>query len=356
MKKVRYGLAGFGGIAESRIAKEGFGLDRSRFNGNDQAELVCATDINPARKGAASALGLRWYGTLEEMLGDRSIDALFVTTNNLSHYPVTREALLRGKHCIVEKPVATRMEDAEDLRAIAAERRLSLSVDHMMIYNAYNRRAKDLAVSGAIGEVNDISLHMEFLFGATAAEASTWRCADPRELGGPIGDVGSHCLYMAEFLLDSPIVQIGCVYLPKRLGLAVEEGAHIQFQTASGVWGSCRVAFNATRGGAEGTLLNLGFEMYGTAGVLRGYGTLFQLSGHPGEPVKLRLELERGGSVKTETIEDAGNIYQRLIDRHAESVMKQAPLDCAEAIHNLELILSCHRSARQGGAAIRITR
>ena len=352
MRKARYGLVGFGGIAESRIAKEGFGLDRARFSGNNKAELVCATDTNPERKGAAASLGIRWFGSLEEMLDDRSIDALFVTTNNLSHFPIARAALLGGKHCIVEKPIATRKEDAEDLCAIASERRLSLCVDHMMRFNEYNRKARELVGGGAIGEVNDICLHMEFLYGATAAEAAAWRCAAPEELGGPIGDVGSHCLYMAEFLLDSPIVQVGCAYLPRRLGLAVEEGAHIQFQTRRGVWGSSRVSFNSARGSGEGTLLNLGFEIYGKAGVIRGFGTLFQLSGHPDEPVKLRLEIDRGGSVETVAVENPANIYQRLIERHADSVLSRTPLACEEAVHNLELILACHQSARQGSVPV----
>jgi len=89
----------------------------------------------------------------------------------------------------------------------------------MMTENAYNRRAKDLINQGAIGKVNDIVLHMEFYYGSTPQEVATWRCADPNEIGGPIGDVGSHCLYMAEFLLSSPIGSLCCVYTPKILNI-----------------------------------------------------------------------------------------------------------------------------------------
>ena len=61
MKKIKYAIIGFGGIAENRIAKEGFGCDKARFNGLPNAELVGATDMNPAREDAAKALGLKWY-------------------------------------------------------------------------------------------------------------------------------------------------------------------------------------------------------------------------------------------------------------------------------------------------------
>jgi predicted dehydrogenase len=245
--------------------------------------------------------------------------------------------------------MATKKADAEELRAVASQKNLSLAVDHMMEFNAYNRRARELALSGAVERINDICLHMEFLYGSTPQEAATWRCAVPEQLGGPIGDVGSHCLYMAEFLLDTTITRIGCAYSPARLRLRVEEGAYIQFVTDRDIWGSARVSFNCARGGTEGTLLNLGFEVYGSSGVIRSCGTMFQLSGHSGEPIPLRLEVDRFASQETITIPSPGNLYQLAIEHHAESVRSGSPLRGEEGVHNLDLILACHRSAREAG-------
>ena len=91
MRKVRYALIGFGGIAENRIAREGFGLDKSRFAGHPQAELVGATDRIAARRDAAARLGLKWYDSVEAVLSDPAIEAVFIATNNLSHAPLARE-------------------------------------------------------------------------------------------------------------------------------------------------------------------------------------------------------------------------------------------------------------------------
>lgn len=349
MEKVRYGIVGFGGIAEARIAKEGFGLDRTRFAGNPAAELVGVTDIQPGRKKAAESLGLRWFDSLEALLADHSIEAVVVTTDNLSHHPATLAALRAGRHCLVEKPLATRMEHALELQTTASANRLSLAVDHMMELNAYNRQARERVASGDIGAVNDICLHMEFLYGATPAEAATWRCSDPAQLGGPIGDVGCHCLYMAEFLLGARITRIGCVYTPRHLGLPVEEGAEIRFLTDRGTWGSARVCFDGARGGGEGTLLNLGFEIYGSGGVIRSYGTMFQLSGHEGEPVPIRLDIDRFHSRETVSIPSPPNIYQLAIARHAASIRQGPPSGCEDGLHNLDLLLACHASAKDGG-------
>ncbi len=352
MRKVKYALIGFGGIAENRIAKEGFGLDKSRFAGHPQAELVGATDKNGVRKDAATRLGLKWYDSAEVILNDPAIEAVFIATNNLSHAPLARKAIEAGKHCLIEKPITTTLEDAMGLQRSARERGVSLAVDHMMTENAYNRRARELIEQGAIDHVNDVSLHMEFCYGSTPEEATTWRCADPEEIGGPIGDVGSHCLYMAEFLLGSEVAALSCVYTPRTLKIAVENGAFVQFRLRNGVQGTARVAFNQLRGGPGGTLTGLGYEVYGARGILRGCATLFQLSGHPGEPVEVRLEVDDFKRTEKIGVEAVRNIYQAVIGRHAESIISQMPLDASDAIHNLRLVLACYESAKDHGRVI----
>lgn len=352
MQKIRYAIIGFGGIAENRIAKEGFGVDENRFAGHSQAELIGVTDKDPARKDAAAKLGLRWYDSVENVLGDPQVEAVFVATDNRSHAPIAEEAIKAGKHCLIEKPMATTLEDARRLQQLSRRRRISLAVDHMMTKNAYNQRAKDLIDKGTIGQVNDIVLHMEFCYGSTPQEATSWRCADPRQVGGPIGDVGSHCLYMAEFLLGCEIKSLGCAYTPRTLDIAVENGAFVQFRMKNETQGTARVAFNQPRGGLANTLTNLGYEVYGADGVIRGYATLFQLSGHPGEPVEVRLEVERSGVTERIRIDNVSNIYQAVIAGHAQSILNDSPLDATDALHNLKLILACYESADKEGYAI----
>ncbi|MBN2271701.1 MAG: Gfo/Idh/MocA family oxidoreductase, partial [Sedimentisphaerales bacterium] len=175
MRKVRYAIIGFGGIAENRIAREGFGLDIERFAGHPQAELIGVTDKDPARKDTAAKLGLRWYDSVEDVLADAQLEAVFIATNNRSHAPIAQEAIEAGKHCLIEKPMATTLKDARRLQQLSRRHRVSLAVDHMMTENAYNQRAKSLISQGAIGQVNDIVLHMEFCYGSTPAQAATWR-------------------------------------------------------------------------------------------------------------------------------------------------------------------------------------
>ncbi|HCE43324.1 MAG TPA: hypothetical protein DET40_07230 [Lentisphaeria bacterium] len=354
MKKIKYAMIGFGGIAENRIAKEGFACDKARFAPLKNAELVSATDLNPARKSAAEALGLRWFASAGEILSDKNIDAVFIATNNLSHASLAVAAMNAGKHVIVEKPIATTVEDAELLVNIAAAKKLSLTVDHMMVHNAWNRKAREVVADGTLGAVNDACFHMEFAYGYDSAEAATWRCSSQAEMGGPIGDVASHCFYMAEFIFKRKIRRISCVYLPKIMKMNVEDGAYIKYEMKDGLAGSVKVAFSELRGGLGGTLSNLGYEIYGAEAVLRGYGTLFQLSGHDGEPLKIRLEIDRFNSQEEFQPSEIRNIYQELVEKHAKSIISDSPLNAGDALHNIKLCLAAHESARSSGATVEV--
>ena len=127
MRKIRYVIIGFGGIAEHRIAQEGFGCDRSRFDGHPRAELIGATDADAARQGAVAGLGLTWYDSVDALLSDSEVEAVFIATNNLSHAPLGVKAIQAGKHCLIEKPIATSFEDAIRLHTDARDYFPSLS-------------------------------------------------------------------------------------------------------------------------------------------------------------------------------------------------------------------------------------
>ncbi len=354
MAKIKYGIIGFGGIAENRVAKEGFACDKSRFAPLKKAQLVAATDVNPARQAAAEALGLKWYPDSKALLADKSIEAVYIATNNATHARLAIEALKAGKHVIVEKPIATSVADAKKMDKLAKEKKLSLTVDHMMVNNAWNIKAKELVAKGKLGAVNDSCFHMEFAYGYDPAEAATWRCSKVEEMGGPIGDVASHCFYVAEYVFGKKIAKVAAVYYPKVMKIAAEDGAYIKFFFEDGTQGSVNASFSEMRGGLAGTLTNLGYEIYGDKAALRGYGTMFQLSGYDDEPIRQRLEIDTGKKVEAVAPGKIQNIYQTLIEGHAASIQAGKPLTADDAIHNLALCAASHKSAQTGGKTVAV--
>ena len=123
----------------------------------------------------------------------------------------------------------------------------------------------------------------------------------------------------------------------------------------SRVQSSAKVAFSELRGGLGGTLSNLGYEIYGDKAALRGYGTMFQLSGHADEPVKVRLELDKFDGTTTNVPPcEIKNMYQCLIEHHAQSVLNGTPLTAEDALHNIQLCEAAHESAQNGGKLIEV--
>ena len=354
MRKIRYVLVGFGGIAENRVAKEGFACDRKRFKPLKNAVLVGATDLNPARHAAAEALGLKWYPALDAVLADKSVDGVYIATNNRSHVPLALQALKAGKHVIVEKPIATSVADAKRLSRTAKAKGLSLTVDHMMVNNAWNIAGKAAMTAGKLGKVNDCCFHMEFAYGYDPAEAATWRCNNVAEMGGPVGDVASHCFYVAEFMFGKRIRKVAAVYYPKTMKIKAEDGVYVKFFFEDGTQGSVNAAFSELRGGLAGTLTNLGYEVYGDKAAMRGYGTMFQLSGFKDEPIAMRLEIDDGKTVKKVAPAKIQNIYQALVEGHAKSVQTGKHLTGDDAVHNLALCAAVHASAGRCGRIVSV--
>jgi len=349
MKKVRYVIVGFGEIADERIAREGYACDRKRFKPLTRAELVGVTSRSSSRRAAVEALGLTWYDSYAAVLADKSVDGVYIATNNATHAKLTLAALKAGKHVIIEKPAATSLADARAMNRLAKAKGLSLTIDHMMVHNSWSIAGKAAVAKGRLGKVNDCCFHMEFPYGYVPAEAKSWRCEKVEEVGGPIGDVASHCLYMAEFMLGKRIRKVAAVYYPKTMKIKCEDGAYIKFWFEDGTQGSVKVAFSEPRGGLVGILTNQGYEIYGDKAVMRSYGTLFQLSGHPDETIVQRQEIDDGKKVVYLTPKKIQNIYQTLIEAHAKSVQDGKPLTGDDAVHNLELCMIAHKSAKNGG-------
>ena len=354
MKPVKYGIIGFGGIAENRIAKEGFGLDSARFKQNPDAVLYECYDANPARREAAQALGIKWAQSAEALLQNKEIEAVIIATNNASHTRLAFEALKANKHVFIEKPLGTKLEEAVNLVDYAKRKGLSLSVDHMMIKNVYNTLARKIINSNELGSLEHCVLHMEFPYGFALSEAKTWRCSIPEELGGPIGDVGSHCFYMAEYLLSQRITAVQCVYNPRRIDIAVENGAIIYFVSDAGMTGTIRVAFNEKRGALPDMINSFGYEVYGSKAVLESRGSMFQLSGYEDEIAHIELSIVKNNRRIMQKPEAILNEYASQISEHAVSIRKGPILEGTGALHNLEIILRAHESACDDGKSKKV--
>jgi predicted dehydrogenase len=91
------------------------------------------------------------------MLDGNNLDAVVIATNVKSHFPMAKAALLAGKHTFVEKPLASSVEQCEELVEIAQKNGLILMTGHTFLYSPVIRKIKEIVEKGDIGEIRYIS-------------------------------------------------------------------------------------------------------------------------------------------------------------------------------------------------------
>lgn len=144
--KVRVGVVGLG--------YWGPNLARN-FDRLPDAELAYCCDLDEANLAEAHRQYPEAVVTddLEVLLGDDALDAVVVATSVPTHYELGKRVLEAGKHAFIEKPVALRAADAEDLVATAAARGVKLMVGHLLEYHPAVAKVKELIDAGELGRV-----------------------------------------------------------------------------------------------------------------------------------------------------------------------------------------------------------
>jgi predicted dehydrogenase len=125
MKPLRVGVVGVGHIGKNhaRLYAETGAADFTAIFDNDPQ--------NAAQ--VAEQYGVRAAATLEEFSG--LVDAASLATPTVSHYEIGRALLEKGKHLLIEKPIAEDTAQASELAELAAARRLVLQVGHVERFN-----------------------------------------------------------------------------------------------------------------------------------------------------------------------------------------------------------------------------
>ena len=85
---------------------------------------IAATSQDKARAASAGYNVLNATGNWHDVINDPSIDAVHVTTPNVSHFPIVKAALEAGKHVLCEKPLAMSVEEAQILTDLAPASRM----------------------------------------------------------------------------------------------------------------------------------------------------------------------------------------------------------------------------------------
>jgi predicted dehydrogenase len=121
----------------------------------DGFDLCCICDADPRRLRPVAARypAARTTTNVEDILDDPSIDALYLATPVSTHYELTRRALQGGKHVLIEKPLATTVDQAEELAELADRNHRTLMVGHTFVFSPPVRKVRELLDAGGIGPI-----------------------------------------------------------------------------------------------------------------------------------------------------------------------------------------------------------
>lgn len=207
MKRTRLRYGQLGGRLDAFIGN----VHRSAIAMDNQADLVagCFSHNAEANEATAKAYGLaddRIYADYKEMLEKEAaredkIDFVCICTPNRTHYEMAKASLEAGFHVACEKPLCFTAEEAEELKALAAEKGLYFAVTYTYTGYAMVKFAREMILRGDIGEV--INVNAEYLqdwlldevepSGDNDMTLDVWRM-DPKVSGisNCVGDIGTH--------------------------------------------------------------------------------------------------------------------------------------------------------------------
>ncbi len=134
------------------------------------------------------------------LLTDPLIDLIVIATPNTSHFPLAQQALLAGKHVVVDKPFTIDTAEADTLINLAAEKGLLLSVYQNRRFDSDYRTLKRLVKQGKLGQVHTYQAHYDR---HKPVVQDRWREWD--EPGaGLLYDLGAHLIDQAVDLMGQP--------------------------------------------------------------------------------------------------------------------------------------------------------
>lgn len=200
MRKIKTAIVGTGFIGPAH-------LEALRRLPNIEVNALCEVNIELAKEKAA-ALGIPNAFTFEEILKQSDIDVVHICTPNFLHFTQSKAALLAGKHVVCEKPLATKIEEAEELVALAKEKGLVNAVHFNLRYYPLVRQMKTMRENGDLGEVYSVmgSYLQDWLFLQTDYN---WRL-EPDKSGDSraIADIGSHLLDITEYVTGLKVTEV----------------------------------------------------------------------------------------------------------------------------------------------------
>jgi len=320
MDKVRVGVIGCGGNGRRFM---------QCYRECPDSELVAICDLSEERlndTGDALAIAKR-YTRIEELLEKEDLDCVSVHTSDPFHREPFVKAMDAGKHVFVEKPFGNTVEDVEDMVAAARRSDRKTLVGHILRFNPYFARIKELADAGELGDIFYLGadyIHNLCVQGAperfNPAIGMNWYLE--KEI--PIVGGGVHQLDLLRWYSRSNVVEVSGY--GNRIAFPEMKNPDCQaavFKMESGAVAKVTALYGPVGPRPE----HCNMEVYGTKGTARG-ATLHLGSGHDAEAHDLS------------ELAIAGHPYNPEVEHFIDCILNDKP-PLTDAIDGANSAIAC---------------
>jgi 1,5-anhydro-D-fructose reductase (1,5-anhydro-D-mannitol-forming) len=272
--------------------------------------------------------------SVDELVGNPDVDAVFIATPNDQHHDAVVAAARAGKHVLCEKPLALSMTEAEDMVNECRKAGVVLRIGLQLRLEEIVAHIRQLVLAGAIGT----PLHLDIERTSALNQPGTWR-RDRSKGGSILYDTGVHLLDLTQWILGDSFRTLFALGTSSVPGSQTEDSLTLTAQTRQGCQTVIRISREAPFGNDELTIV-------GTAGVLR-TGPLRLVSEHT-------LSVRTAAGVSQRSFAPT-NLYAREIDAFADDVLDggvRLPTD-SDALRSVIVTLAAVQSL-DTGQAVRI--
>jgi len=323
---IRYGIAGFGLHAVKRLMP-GF------------AEATDSRVVALSRRSQekATACGAQYkiphaFLSTAELCQCREVDAVFIASPDAFHLRDVLVAAQHQKHVLCEKPLAMNTEQATQMVMATREAGVLFGVAHCFRFENSVHRIRERVSAGEIGKV--IFARCEFSYPG-ANHPRTWLTDAAMAAGGPVADVGVHCIDALRFILEDDPLTVQAIAHYDAISGAVEAAAILNLSFVRGVLATVIVSTRAE--------YRTPIEIVGTTGALRAEHGL-------NVDFPLQLKLTRDGKVvDTEEVMN-DRTYAKQVDAFSAAIERKAPFPVPgeEGARNQAVLDAAYRSIRTG--------
>lgn len=197
MEKVKVGLIGMGAIAES--------THLIYLSGHPSVSVEAIVDIDGQRaEEVAKRHGVpHFFTTIEEMIRNVSVKAVFICTPNQTHISIAKKAAEKGIHVFIEKPIGVDLQEVKSYLAIAEENNIKTMVGMVHRFRHDVRILREYIEQQKFGDI----YYVKAKYYRRRGTPKGWFTNKALSGGGAIMDIGVHVLDLAWWLIGSPKVK-----------------------------------------------------------------------------------------------------------------------------------------------------